>query len=147
MVIFSGRYSWDGKKSDYREPISWFPGAYDITIARIAEKSSKLVFIRPYMCVYTNTGSGYSVSANPEKFAKRICEDFHLKMEKVLWVEQLSPDGDDFEVVVFHQKGRMGNTVFYDMEKRPARPNEISRILQHLPHGSDIRQESDRVRG
>lgn len=147
MAIFSGRYSWDGKKNDYREPIAWFPGAYDITIAKIAGKASRMAFIRPYICIYTNTGSGHSVSANPEKFAKRICEDFQLEMEKVLWVEQLSPHGNDYEVIMFRRKGQMGNTVFYDIEKRPALPNEITIIERHLPHGMDTRQERNIVRG
>jgi len=116
-------------------------------MAKIAGKSSKTVFIRPHICIYTNSGSGYSVSANPEKFAKRICEDFHLEMEKVLWVEQLSPHGNDFEVIVFRRNGQMGNTVFYDTEKRPALPNELTRIEQLLPHGTDTRQERNIVRG
>ncbi len=37
MAIFKGRYSWDGKKNDQREPIAWFPGTYDLKIVDLAE--------------------------------------------------------------------------------------------------------------
>ena len=132
MAIFHGRYSWDGTKEDNKEPISWFPGAYDLTITDLSEASDSLTFIRPFLCVFTNTGKGYSVSANPEKFAKRICEDFSLQIDKVLWVERKEPGGESFDIIVFKKKGQMGDTAFYSMEKRKPLPNELSIIQRQL---------------
>lgn len=132
MTIFHGRYSWDGTKTDNRDPISWFPGAYDLTITDLSESHEILTFIRPYICIYTNTGRGYSVSANPEKFAKRICEDFSLQIDKVLWVERKEPGKQLFDIVLFKKKGQMGDTTFYSMEKRQPLPNELSIIQRQL---------------
>ena len=132
MAIFHGRYSWDGTKEENKEPISWFPGAYDLTIIDLSESSDSLTFIRPFLCVFTNTGKGYSVSANPEKFAKRICEDFSLQIDKVLWVERKEPCGESFDIIVFKKKGQMGDTAFYAMEKRKPLPNELSIIQRQL---------------
>ncbi len=139
MAIFHGRYSWDGTKADDKEPISWFPGAYDLTIADLTESNNTLTFLRPHICVFTNTGRGYSVSANPEKFAKRICEDFSLQIDRVLWVEQREAGVDDFDIIVFTKKGQMGETSFYSMEKRKPMPNELSIIRKHL-NGRDSTQ-------
>lgn len=130
MAIFHGRYSWDGTKSDSREPISWFPGAYDLTIAKLDAINKNVEFLRPYICIYTNTGQGYSVSANPEKFAKRICEDFSLQIDRVLWVERKEQGSQEYDVILFQKKGQMGKTHFYAMEKR--KPNEAElRTISH----------------
>ena len=132
MAIFQGRYSWDGTKSDNRDPISWFPGAYDLIIAKLDGENTNISFIRPYICIYTNTGYGYSVSANPEKFAKRICEDFSLRIDKVLWVERKEPESEEYDVIIFQKKGKMGETVFYSMEKRTPHPAELRLITHHI---------------
>ena len=128
MAIFHGRYSWDGTKSDSREPISWFPGAYDLTIAKLDATNKNIEFLRPYICIYTNTGRGYSVSANPEKFAKRICEDFSLQIDRVFWVERKEPGSQEYDVVIFRKKGQMGDTRFYAMEKRAPSQSELQTI-------------------
>lgn len=132
MAIFNGRYSWDGTKEDEREPISWFPGAYDIKIVDLSEIHSGVSFLRPHLCIFTNTGKGYSVSANPERFAKRICEDFKLQIDKVLWVERREPSEDIFDVIVFSIKSQMGDTTFYSMEKRQPLSNELLLINKQL---------------
>lgn len=132
MAIFNGRYSWDGKKTDNKDPISWFPGAYDLKIINLEESLKSVSFMRPYLCVFTNTGSGYSVSANPEKFAKRICEDFSLEIEKVLWVEQQEQNSEYFEIILFQKKGQVGSHVFYSIERRKPMDNELNLIRKEL---------------
>lgn len=132
MAIFSGRYSWDGTKDNDKEPISWFPGAYDLRIVNLSVAKRGVTHIKPYLCIFTNTGRGYSVSANPEKFAKRICEDFLLEMEKVLWVEQIEIDSGNYEVITFKKRGQLGENRFYTMEKRKPLPNELSLINKEI---------------
>lgn len=132
MEIFEGRYSWDGKKRDDREPIAWFPGSYDLKIINLENKHNNIKHIRPYLCIFTNTGSGYSVSANPENFAKHICEDFSLDIERVLWVERLEIGSDSFEVINFSAKGQLGEHFFYSIERRPPMKNELSIILKEI---------------
>ncbi len=132
MAIFQGRYSWDGTKTDNKEPISWFPGAYDLVIAKLEAGNKNITFLRPYICIYTNTGYGYSVSANPEKFAKRICDDFSLRIDKVLWVERKEPDSEKYEVIIFQEKGQMGETNFYSIEKRKPNLAELQLISQYI---------------
>lgn len=132
MAIFQGRYSWDGKKKDDRDPISWFPGAYDLKIIHLGGSDSSVFFIRPYLCVFTNTGKGYSVSANPEKFAKHICDDFDLEMEKVLWVEQAEAGSTDFDIITFTRRGQMGESVFYSLKRRRPMANELQLLHKEL---------------
>lgn len=132
MAIFNGRYSWNGKKDNNKDPISWFPGAYDLKIVNLSIDQSGVTHIKPYLCIFTNTGKGYSVSANPERFAKRICEDFSLDIEKVLWVEQIEIDSGSYEIITFKKRGQLGEDMFYAMEKRKPMPNELNLINKEI---------------
>lgn len=138
MAIFNGRYSWDGKKSDQREPISWFPGAYDLKIIDLTEGKTGIIFLKPYLCIYTNTGAGYSISEHPEKFAKRICSDFFLEIDKVLWIEQLQNGSDSFEIITFKKYGTLGNSPLYLTQKRKPLPSEINLIKKELAQASTL---------
>lgn len=133
MKVFAGRYSWDGRKHRNEEPIAWFPGAYNLKIFNVADVGRKGVTpLKPYLCIYSRTGEGLSISANPEKFAKHICSDFALKMEKVLWAEELPDNPGEFEVVIFTERSRLGNTCFYQIDKRKPMAGERRIIEKEL---------------
>ncbi len=120
MAIFAGRYRWDGTRKGDQEPIAWSPGAYDVKIFKRTLSTQKVQYLKPVVCIYAPTGEGQSISANPEKFVKQICNDFSLEIEKVLWVEDLLKDKDRYEIVMFSRSGKMGNTIFYKISKRIA---------------------------
>lgn len=132
MSIFSGRYRWDGTKRANQEPIAWSPGAYDVRIFEHAPSSGKVEQLKPYVCVYAGTGEGQSISANPEKFAKQICDDFHLDIERVLWVEDHLTDRDRYEVVLFTRTSKIGKMTFYRTDKRKASDRELKMIENEL---------------
>jgi len=132
MAIFDGRYRWDGTKKGETEPIAWFAGSYDVKIFKCTASSGKVHHLKSHVCLYAPTGEGQSISANPEKFAKQICDDFSLELERVLWVEDLLQDKDRYEVVIFNKSARVGATIFYRIEKRPAMESEIRLIRQQL---------------
>ena len=125
MAIFDGEYSWDGKKTDSRDPITWFPGAYDLKIVKRSNQSFNVEELKPYICVYSSTGKGASISANPEKFAKTICEDFGLEIERVLWVEDHKNAVNRFEVILYTKMTIMKDTFFYKIQKRPPSEKEL----------------------
>jgi hypothetical protein len=125
MAIFNGRYSWTGKRTDDQQPIAWSPGAYDVQIYKRDSQSKNIELLKPYVCIYSRTGKGQSISVNPEKFAKQLCHEFSLHIERVFWVEDLLGDEDRYEVVQFCRSGRVGKTIFYTIEKRKATSQEI----------------------
>ncbi len=132
MAIFNGRYRWDGTKKDNLEPIAWFPGSYDVKILERPVSPGKVRHLKPYICLYARTGEGQSISANPEKFAKRICKDFCLDIERVLWVEDLLSATDRYEVTLFTLTATMGKNSFYRSTKRHASAREVHIIQQAL---------------
>jgi hypothetical protein len=132
MAIFDGRYQWDGIKRGEQDPITWSPGAYNVKIFKCTSPTEKVQFLKPFVCIYAPTGQGQSISANPEKFAKQICHDFSLDIERVLWVEDLLTDEDRYQVVMFTQSAKMAKTILYRTAKRMARESEVSVIQQEL---------------
>ncbi len=132
MAIFAGRYRWDGIKTGEQEPIAWSPGAYDVKIFKCVTLSDKVQLLKPYVCIYAPTGEGQSISANPEKFAKQICNDFSLDIEKVFWVEDLLTNNDRYEVVSFTRSTKIGTNVFYKTAKRLALKSEMSVIEREI---------------
>lgn len=142
MKIYAGIYSWDGKKTDHREPIAWFPGSYHLKIFDVRNESSPVQHLKPYICIYAETGEGMSISANPEKFARRICIDFNLDIDKVMWVEELGESTGNFEVVVFSPKGKLGDITLYSIAKRSPMDGELKsiraelRLLESMEHST-----------
>lgn len=132
MAIFDGRYQWDGTKKDEREPIAWSPGAYNVKIFKCASTSDKIQFLKPFVCIFAATGEGQSISANPEKFAKQICDDFSLEIERVLWVEDLLTDQERYQIVMFTRSSKVAGTIFYRTDKRTALEREVRMIEQEL---------------
>ncbi len=132
MAIFNGIYRWDGTKKDDLEPIAWYPGSYDVKILDRCGKEGKVKHFKTTICLYARTGEGQSISASPEKFAKRICNDFALDIDRVLWVEDLLTERDRYDVILFTRTGKMGKGFFYRTEKRQAREAEVKMIQQAL---------------
>jgi hypothetical protein len=128
MAIFNGRYQWDGTKKDDVDPIAWYPGSYDVKILEHSDTKSNVRHFKSSICLYSRTGEGQSISANPEKFVKRICEDFSLDIDRVLWVEDLLTNHDRYEVILFTRTGKMGKGFFYRIEKRKALEAEVKMI-------------------
>jgi len=114
------------------EPIAWFPGSYEVKIFQLATFSKKIHHLKPFLCIYAPTGEGQSISASPEKFAKQLCSDFSLTIERVLWVEDLLTPGNRYQVVMFTKSGKIGETIFYRTEKRLASRREIAMIRREL---------------
>jgi hypothetical protein len=128
MAIFNGRYEWDGTKSGELEPVAWYPGSYDVKIVSLGG-SDKVVSLKSVLCLFAGTGEGQSISAHPEKFAKRICADFSLDLERVLWVEDLLAGEDRYQIVNFSRAGKMGRENFYRSSKRPATTSEMRLVV------------------
>ena len=119
MAIFDGRYYWDGTKDGDLEPVAWYPGSYDVKIVAL-EGEGNVTPMWLTLCLFARTGEGVSISANPEKFAKRICAEFFLDLERVLWVEDLLSSADPYQVVTFTCSGKMGRERFYQVTRRQA---------------------------
>lgn len=130
MAIYDGTYRWDGTKKNGQDPIAWSPGAYNLKIYKRDVSGEKVKLLKPYVCVYSRTGVGHSISANPEKFVKQLCKEFSLDIDRVLWIEDHLLDENRYEVIMFTKSAQLGPSVFYKIVKRNASQHEVAQLEQ-----------------
>jgi hypothetical protein len=130
MEIYNDIYSWDGKRHGSRDPIAWFAGSYNLQIHNLEDDNQSVTHLKQFLCIYSETGIGHSISAHPEKFAKHVCEDFSLDLERVLWVEKLVNVDTRYEVIVYSKSNRLGDNLFYEVTKRPPTGAELALITK-----------------
>ncbi len=132
MAIYNGVYRWDGTRTSGQDPIAWSAGAYDVKIYRRNISGTNVEMLKPYVCIYSRTGKGHSISANPERFVKQLCLEFSLELERVLWVEDHLSGENRYEIVMFSRFSKMGNTMFYKVEKRDPLDHEVAQLKREI---------------
>lgn len=132
MTIFNGTYSWDGTKTDANDPISWFPGSCELSIIDFSQQDSGVSYLKPVLCVFTQSSHGHSISVNPDKFARKICSDFSLDMEKVLWAQMNGSDDSPCEILSFQKSIVVGEKTIYTVTRRPPLHGEKKLIKEGL---------------
>ena len=125
MVIFDGKYTWDGTKRSHENPISWWPGSYKVKLVNLTDKYSGAIMFKPYICMFSNLGDHLSVSGSTQNFVKKICRDFGLDLKRVLWVEHYPGSPGRMEVLSFKKITRVLDDVFYAVTRRSVRQNEL----------------------
>jgi hypothetical protein len=129
MVIFDGKFEWDGKKRTGNFPVSWWPGSYRIKIVDLRDRANGAFLLRPYLCILSDTGNGFSIKKTFEKFAVSVCERFGLDVEKVLWIEHY-PANPDQEAAILSPVMKIGGKPIYKTTWRPIRPNEMELVAE-----------------
>ncbi|THB78996.1 MAG: hypothetical protein D6B25_02820 [Desulfobulbaceae bacterium] len=127
MNVYNGVYSWDGTKQNGREPIAWFPGSYHLRIFYLAD-AIETDTDKKYLCIFSETGKGHCIYAQPAKFLQHICEDFSLPMTQVLWIEQRVDQAGTYERLEVRESSVMGSRSFLEISRREPTKSEHSLI-------------------
>ena len=132
MILFDGTYGLQRRedkssKDDRNWACSWRLRLFDFSIGYPNVKH-----LRPYAVVATQTGEGIFKATCAESLGKRICRDFDLGTDDILWIEHY-PDEPALYVAMFKPKSHLGDEVFYTIDWRPIRPNELQVIQPFIP--------------
>ena len=132
MIIFDGTYGLQRREdkssnADRNWACSWRLRLFDFSISYPNVKH-----LRPYAIVATQTGEGIFKTTCAESLGKRICRDFKLEIDEILWIEHY-PDEPALYVAMFKPKSYLGNEIFYTIDWRPIRPNELRVIQPFIP--------------
>jgi hypothetical protein len=131
MIVYDGTYSWKGNTTVKKRPISWWQSSYQLRVIDISGNSPDVVFLKPHMVLFTDTGNGASVTNCLPDLAKQICEDFKLDLDRVIWVENRPEATNRFRVAAFQQVARLGQEAFYQVNWRLASAGEMDLIKAH----------------
>ena len=132
MIIFDGTYRLQRQEdkssnADSNWACSWRLRLFDFTISHPDVKH-----LKPYAIMATQTGGGIFKTTCAESLGKRICRDFNLEIEEILWIEHY-PEEPALYVAMFKPKSYMGNEIFYAIDWRSIRPNELQVIQPFIP--------------
>lgn len=131
MIIFNGKYNWDGKKRDDRFPVIWWPGSYRLTIVDLQDTAPGTILLKPYLCLFSGIESKYSIKTKFERFAVKIADEFNLDPEKILWIEGIPDEVTaEMEVAMLETVTRMKDQTLYKTVWRNILPNELKMIRE-----------------
>jgi hypothetical protein len=132
LILFDGTYRLERREdkssgADCNWACSWRLRLFDFSISHPDVKH-----LRPYAIVATQTGEGIFKTTCAESLGKRICRDFDLGIDEILWIEHY-PDELALYVAMFKPKSYFGSEIFYAIDWRPIRANELQMIQPFIP--------------
>ncbi len=132
MIVYEGEYSWKGNAVRKERPISWWASSYHLKIVDLGRRADGVVYLKPVIVKIHDTGRGASVVNCLPDLAKRICAEFGLDLNRVLWVEEV-PGGDrSIQVASFEPIANVAGDVLYKTTWRPATAQEAELIHTQL---------------
>ena len=133
MIIFNGKYSWDGKKEGDHKPVSWWPGSHRLTIVDFSAEKPHVAMLKPVIVLASDTKEGYSIDKRYQDLIIGVCREFNLEIQKVLWVKCNQDSENGVKVAVLKLLSIIGPDILYDIKWRSVMPNEqklIDSILE-----------------
>ncbi len=132
MLLFDGTYRLQRREDARSENANNWACSWRLRLFDFSINHPDVKHLRPYAVVATQTGEGIFKTTCAESLGKRICRDFDLKIDNVLWVEHY-PDEQALYVAMFTPKAYFGNEIIYAIDWRPIRPNELQAIQPFVP--------------
>jgi len=68
-----------------------------------------------------------------DSLGKRICRDFDLDINEILWIEHFPGEPQRMYVATFTPKSYFGTETYYAIDWRPIRSNELEAIKLFIP--------------
>ena len=132
MIVYDGVYKWDGKQRNGQAPVCWWPGEYRIRIIRLNAENPKVHFLKDHVVLCRNLGKGTSIQNYIQNFARLVSVEYHLKMEKTLWVEFLNIPRGEILVAKMNRVADMGGQGLFTAAWRPILPNELKMLEPYM---------------
>jgi hypothetical protein len=125
MIIFDGIYMLERKEDPGASPAH--ACAWRVKIIDLSSSDSLHPHIRPFAVLAIRKESGIFKTSCAESLGKRICGDFDLKVEDLLWVEAFPDLPDSLYVAVFSPRYHDAQQ-HYQVTWRPILANEQAAV-------------------
>ncbi|RJQ55371.1 MAG: hypothetical protein C4530_16035 [Desulfobacteraceae bacterium] len=135
LIYFDGTYRLKPKEGG-TAPIRKWKNAWRIRIIDLGMSRPDIQYLRPKIVVAVRIGGHTLTSTCAGSLGHKICNDFDLNTDEILWVEQLNPDENRFHAAAFVKKPYQGGGFYDSVTWRPILPNEIDAIKPFIPEVS-----------
>jgi hypothetical protein len=125
MIVFDGTYKLERKEDSGLN--SAHACTWRVKIIDFSSGDSKHAHIRPYAVLAFRMEGGIFKTSCAESMGKRICRDFDLKVDDILWVEAFADFPDALFVAVFTPRYQDADTQ-YTVTWRPILKNEQAAV-------------------
>jgi hypothetical protein len=137
LLLFDGTYRLQRQEDAPLKLGRKWACAWRLRVFDFSKKYPGVQHLRPYAVVATQTGEGIFKTTCAESLGSKICRDFDLNVDEILWVEYY-PDEQALYVAIFSPKSYYGTEIFYDVDWRPIMPNELNAIRPLMPEIKDF---------
>lgn len=141
MIIYDGKYDWQGTRETSSRPISWWASSYMLKIIDISKNRPKVHILKPIIIIVSDTGKGASAANCSENLAKSVCKDFGIDFNKMLWIDYHPHKPAYMKVAMFKPLTTIGSDTLYSVTWRPIRPNELEMIIPFVPEAKSIAEK------
>lgn len=125
MLVFEGTYMLERKEDP--GATSAYACAWRVKIVDFSSNDPGHRHIRPYALLAYRKKSGIFKTSCAECLGKRICKDFDLHVDDILWVEAFPDLPETLYVAVFSPRYRDA-TIGYTVTWRPILENELAAV-------------------
>ena len=138
MIVYDGTYRLQPGANQGLNPGNNLVCAWHVRIINLTVGQPAIQQLRPTIVLVNQTGLTTSLTSCVEAVGKKISLDFKLDIKKVLWIEHLPIKPGRWCAAVFTAKAAFGPDINYNIQWRPARPNEIGLLKPFIPDIDDI---------
>ena len=128
MIIYDGTYQLEPDADRSPLPENKWVCAWRVRIINLAESRPAVRHLKPTIVIANPTGPGIGLTSCAEGVGKKISRDFKLDVNQVLWIEHSALKPAQWHTAVFRPQDSAGSDINYDIQWRPATPNEVELI-------------------
>ena len=140
MIYYDGTYRLQRRDDATSKPIGKWACSWRLRIIDLSLGEPDVTHLKPIVVVAAQNDEGLFKTTCAESLGRRICRDFDLDINEVLWIEHFPTRPGKMYVATFTPKHYLGPEIFYDIDWRPIRTNELEAIKRFIP-------ESDTIQG
>ena len=137
MIIFDGTYRLRPDVGGSPEPTGRWICAWRVQIIDLAGSQPAVRHLKPTIVIASPAGQAAGLTSCAEGVGKKISRDFRLDVNQVLWIEHMPSKPARWHTAVFRPRESIGPDLYYNIQWRPATPNEMA-LIEPFVHNSEI---------
>ncbi len=139
MILYDGTYRLDGTKSTKLKSAKSKLFSWHLRIIDFALSQPDIRHLKSIAVVAIPTDHGLFKTNCAESCGKKICKNFNLDVNKILWVECFPDEPEHMYVAIFKPKYYFGTEIFFQISWRPIMLNELKAIHPFIPETKKIK--------